>query len=456
GTLRFNTADANDGTETTARGGAVANVGDYGHTIVDISDVLASDNRVSADGEGTASVFGGGIFNRSGVLSTLSRLTVVRSTLRNNRLDASGDVASLPRGGGIFTEGGAVVVRDSTLSGNDASIVGDGGAIYSRRSLSVVNSTLSGNKARTGGGLYAQSGAASLSSATVANNSATFDGGGIVAVLGAAVTLRNTIVAKNILLLVGVTPSPDDLLGAFAMTSSYNWIGAGTGSTGIDNAASGNHVGTVGNPLEPFLGPLANNGGFTQTHLLYPISPLVDAGDPAFDPGGFSPALSMDQRLETRVIDGNRDAVMRIDIGAVEVRSSLFADLNGDGRVGLVDLMVIQRHYLLDGPLTYLDGYLNGDTVVDAADVSLLVDNLGAVLAPASPAAPAAVLSRSTDADPAAAPALRERPPRLRAAARREAGVRSMPRRLDSQGVDSVMQSQVSDVGALRASRSRR
>src|SRR4029077_10901934 len=70
------------------------------------------------------------------------------------------------------------------------------------------------------------------------------------------------------------------------------------------------------------LGPLAANGGPTQTMALLPGSPCVNAGDPAFaSPPDF------DQRgaPHTRVSGG------RIDIGSFELHAqSLLVDNTGD------------------------------------------------------------------------------------------------------------------------------
>lgn len=455
GGLQSNTVDANDGGEVNALGAAIANVGDYGHTAVDVSDLLASDNHASGDSDDTVSALGGAIYNRVNPLSTLSRLSILRTTVRGNRLDAAGGMAFASRGGGLYSDGIAVTVRDSTFSGNDAGDAGNGGGIYARRTLDVVNSTLSGNEARAGGGLYVHSGTATLFNATVADNSVTLGGGGVMADVGANVTLLNTLVAKNLLLVVNGSPSPNDVSGAFNVTSSYNWIGSGTGSTGIVDGASGNRVGVVGKPLEPFIGPLANNGGFTETHLLFPISPLIDAGQPQFDPNGFVPALTMDQRRESRVLDGNRDSVARVDIGAVEVRSTLFADLDGDGRVGLADLMVLHRHYLVGGTWTYAEGDLNGDTVVDRTDLAMLVDHWGSAFAPLSPAAPSSLSARASAKVDAAVGASREQPAVLRAAPRRAARPHRQAVRLDATAVDRALASPTENLSASRTLRRR-
>jgi hypothetical protein len=70
-------------------------------------------------------------------------------------------------------------------------------------------------------------------------------------------------------------------------------------------------VGTAGTPLDPRLGPLADNGGPTQTLALLPGSPAIAAGAPAGAP-------DTDQRGPgyARTIGGT------IDIGAFEVQTT--------------------------------------------------------------------------------------------------------------------------------------
>ena len=92
--------------------------------------------------------------------------------------------------------------------------------------------------------------------------------------------------------------------------SAYNLIGTG-GSGGLVNGINGNQVGVA----DPGLGPLADNGGPTQTIALLPGSPAIDAGSNALavDPTTGQP-LTTDQRGPgfLRIVNGT------VDIGAFE------------------------------------------------------------------------------------------------------------------------------------------
>ena len=87
---------------------------------------------------------------------------------------------------------------------------------------------------------------------------------------------------------------------------AYNLIGDATGGTGT--AGTGSDIVTS----MPGLGPLANNGGRTQTHALLGGSPAIDAVPVT------SCTLTTDQRGQSRPVDGDLDTTAACDIGAYE------------------------------------------------------------------------------------------------------------------------------------------
>lgn len=199
----------------------------------------------------SGSISGGGVYN-SGTL------TLTDGTISGNSAKA---------GAGIFNSG-TLSVSSSTISDNSASL--DGGGINNGGELTVTRSTFAGNSARNGGALWNAAGTLALSNSTIANNTASLVGGGIDN--KATLTLQNTIVASNT-----ATTSAPDIAGS--ASGGYNLIGDGTKMTGISNGdASHNHVGTSGSPIDPRLGPLADNGGSTETMALLPGSSAIGAG----------------------------------------------------------------------------------------------------------------------------------------------------------------------------------
>jgi hypothetical protein len=99
-----------------------------------------------------------------------------------------------------------------------------------------------------------------------------------------------------------------DVSGNF-ISDGHNLIGVVEGSTGF--GATGDQLGSSNNPLDPMLGPLANNGGPTMTHALL-------AGSPAIDHGDNTGAPATDQRGVARARDGDGNGSKIVDIGAFE------------------------------------------------------------------------------------------------------------------------------------------
>lgn len=235
-------------------------------------------------------------------------------------------------GAGILNDG-ALTIVNSTLSNNAAA--NDGGAISTTAtstSLTLINTTISGNSAGgSGGAVIVLGGTATSINSTITNNTADSDsnalgdGGGIRAHAG-TITLKNTIVAGNV---NEVSDVADDISGTVDTASSFNLIGTG-GAGGLTNGVNNNQVGVFAG-----LGPLANNGGTTQTHAPSLTSLAVEAGSNAnlpvdtFDLDGdanVSETLPVDQRGPgfPRVADSQDvNITQTVDIGAFELHPSL-------------------------------------------------------------------------------------------------------------------------------------
>jgi hypothetical protein len=245
--------------------------------------------------------FGGGIFN-------LGNLTIINSTFTGNHA-----VGGSGEGGAIDTENGTVAIINTTISGNTAETDGGGLLNCGGSTTTLTNVTITDNRAD-------------------ADNNTTGDGGGVSQISSNPLTLRNTIVAGNF---KGTGATASDVSvpvppgGTIDATNSKNnLIGVNTGLTGITNGSNGNQVGTAGTPINPLLGPLAANGGPTQTHLLRPGSPAINTGANAnlpldtLDLDGDSDTaetLPFDQRRFPRIVNTT------VDIGAVEVSYAITA-----------------------------------------------------------------------------------------------------------------------------------
>jgi hypothetical protein len=247
--------------------------------------------------------------NGGGILSQGGNVSVARSQFLNDVAGGGGGaIASIGgnlnvrestfsssfasgSGGGIYNAansaggGGTLNVQDSTFTNNQT--VGRGGALDLEpgSQASVADSTFYNNYAANGGGaigVYGQSANLNLTSSLLLTSSTIFgnqvgagaSGAGLYVQGTATALVRDTIVAGNQHFNGPVT----DVSGALDPASDHDLIGDGTSLTGIGNGLNGNLIGTAAGPIDPKLGPLASNGGPTQTFALLAGSPAIDAG----------------------------------------------------------------------------------------------------------------------------------------------------------------------------------
>jgi CSLREA domain-containing protein len=263
------------------------------------------------------STFAGTSANIGGAISNAGNLTVNNSTFFRN--------AAKFLGAGIYNNGGTVTVNNSTFFRNQAAA---GGGIYNENggTVTVSNSTLSENV--NGAGIFNFGGTVTVSNSTITGNSDVEAPGGInnsnndISGDEASVTLKNTIVANNTSMTVGSASVRD--CGGTAPITAITDEGYNLSSDNTCGFSAANHSqsGTADNPLDPKLGPLAENGGPTQTHALLTNSPAIDAGPPvAADVNGLScPPPAEDQRGVARPQDGDANGTVACDIGAFELQ----------------------------------------------------------------------------------------------------------------------------------------
>jgi hypothetical protein len=245
----------------------------------------------------------------------------------------SGNTAN-SKGGGIYLydTNGAFTVSRTTISGNTAANSGGGIYLYQVGGpMTIVDSTVSGNTATAGSGgglfLYSLYNGSSIQSSTIANNTSTVDGGGIY-LYSDELSLVDTIVADNTSQLASAPPN-----GVKALVG--NDLGGGTFDLRyslIENQGTATVNDNGGNIFnqDPQLGPLANNGGPTQTQRPALTSPAVDHGDPAF-----TPPPATDQRGFPRVANA------RIDIGSVELTPGVDFDIETVPTLGDVGKLLL-------------------------------------------------------------------------------------------------------------------
>jgi hypothetical protein len=244
------------------------------------------------------------------------------STISDNKLD-SDPGQNAADGAGIYNMGGPLFIDHSTIA-NNTNLFGDGGGMRNSGLLTLSESTFFGNTAKGDGGAIENDGGATVTDCTITNNTASqnsaFDndiGGGGISNFQGQTTLKNTIVAGNhspTHLDVGIL---DGTIFGF-ISEGYNLIGNGTGGDIVPT--TGDQIGTSGSPIDPMLGPLADNGGLTQTCALLPGSLAIDLGDPN--------APATDQR--------NYGRTNAPDIGAFELGATIPQTLGNISTRGFV------------------------------------------------------------------------------------------------------------------------
>jgi CSLREA domain-containing protein len=259
---------------------------------------------------------GGGILNVTG--STHRGFLDVKDTR------IVGNVAR--NGAGIYSFYAFATVTRCTISGNSAGNYG--GGIFNgaweytsvEGTLAIVGSTISGNQAFIGGGIAnGESGAITAQDCTIADNLALAGGGIYNYYYARSVDLAHCTIVRNTALGDEYADYPGGIYhhgGDGGVVNAANSIVALNTPTDVYsdfsspiNASHYNFIGDEHPEIDPRLGPLADNGGPTQTIALLDGSLCINRGDPAF-----TAPPDFDQRGAPFA----RKVGPRIDIGAFE------------------------------------------------------------------------------------------------------------------------------------------
>ena len=326
--------------ENEATGGGGGLVGSAHDTL--LTGCTLSGNHAGTDG--------GGVHARSGLL------LLEACALTEN--SAEGD------GGAVWADVSNGTLAHCVFTSN---IADKGGAIWDSENLTMLDCLVAGNRATStwgaGGGLYTRRdnewARTDVINCTFADNQAPNGYGGGFFSGSINETLTNCIFWGNADV-DGIDESAQIHRTTDLLTVDYCCVEGLTGQLG--------GTGNIGDdPL--FADPLPGDYHLTAA------SPCVDAGDPYADVAG-----RRDLDGEFRAWDGDDDGVARIDIGADELDSFLYGDLNCDGVISPFDIDAFvmalsnsEAYELLFPNCQLLLADTNGDGDVDLFDVDSFV-----------------------------------------------------------------------------------
>ena len=315
-------------------GGIYASHTEGGNTAIDLilTNVVFRNNTASGEGGGIATLFfpdlssasfrlsltdvifenntaartGGGMINNGG------ELELVNVNFSGNTAAGGGGLSNIPFKPSILTN--VTFSNNSASDGGGGMLIGSSGPILS----TLTNVTFSNNSTNMNGGGIANAGYSDLllTNVTFSDNTALANGGGISnggffdIESGGTVNLINTTFSNN-----AANSSGGAIYNESGNISIYNSILYGdTGGEIFDSSGTavvtysivqGGYTGVGNMDEDPLLGPLQDNGGFTQTMALEAGSPAINGGDNANCP-------TTDQRGITRPHGSH------CDIGAYE------------------------------------------------------------------------------------------------------------------------------------------
>ncbi|HEY1985564.1 MAG TPA: Ig-like domain repeat protein [Terracidiphilus sp.] len=349
GTLNCTSCLVSENSATSGNGGGIFNFGGSSLTL----------NGTTVSSNTSAIGYGGGLYN-SGAVSLTGGIFTQNAAISGGAIynDGNGVITQTnggPSNGTLFSlntasqDGGAIynyqnlTLNQDLFTGNSANAFSDaascGGAICNESNATISESTFAGNTTNGRGGAIDNYATLTLSNDTISTNTSALTGGGLSVGGTNSLTINNTIIAGNTNTSSAALNDCDNCSG---VTGSNNLIGV-----------------TVQ------LGPLALNGGPTQTMMPLPGSAAVNGG------GYLTVQDDYDQRGFNRF-----SATNGVDIGAVQTHytSVAFVTQPSNAVVGQTIVPPVAVQVVETDPVTAAVNYPLGVPVT----VSLLTSPGGA------------------------------------------------------------------------------
>ncbi|MGY6588631.1 MAG: choice-of-anchor Q domain-containing protein [Wenzhouxiangella sp.] len=281
-------------------------VGDGGAVYASESALFFEQSQVIGNSTSGSSARGGGIWLTDG------SLVFTHGAISDNTV--------LGAGGGVFAEDSTLSISDALVAGNSSGNMG-GGMRLDAVALDISNTTISGNQAGSqSAGLWVNANSTGqITNSTLSGNSSSGGAGTAIRVINSSIDLVHVTVALN----ENSSPNPIDVSVSTNSggTSQLRLINSlllvnrcsGTGAIliNIGSMASGSGCGSPPLPGTLFaLAPLADNGGFANTHALAAGSVAIAQGGDCVQDWG----VNQDQRGQARPGLAGRAC----DVGAYE------------------------------------------------------------------------------------------------------------------------------------------
>ena len=324
---------------------------------------------------GTA--MGGGILNAG-------TLTIKRSSKVAENIAKS--TQGLPAEGGGIYNAGTMQIEDSTIEANEATHVissgigtrARGGGVLNQGKMTVLASTVRANKATASGGEtineaegagveVISSSETKIARSTFTANSTLGSGGGLGGTGASVRILNSTFAANSAGAGANLSPASAELrstIVADPLGGGESCAPPGLESLGFNIVEScplleAKPTDQIG--VDPLLGPLADDGGPTETMALLP-------GSPAIDRGVASEAETADQRGLPRPIEiagvANAAGGDGTDVGAFELQAPRATIVKGPAEGATIDDRRPSFEFLADDPQARFACSLDGGAAV--------------------------------------------------------------------------------------------
>lgn len=314
-------------------GEPVALAGPVGYGVFSIDSSTISGNSLTGDDEGAVTLFA--------YIDRNAELVIENSTISNN--PAAGPVVE------VYSDSryASFTMRNSTMSGNSSSSSQSVMLVENISDVQLANNTFVDNNATLPSLVSGETAQVSLHNSLYQRFEGPYYGPYIYGQMNVSVSGNAMTSSNDKEMLVGGLPA-----GASPYSEGGDPVAADLSSNimanGVTIAANSTNDGEAPDMVDPQLGALSMQGGFTAVHMPLAGSPAIDGGDTNMRPAG------RDQR-------GLQTVINNFDIGSVEVTSNTAPTLTIDlpKQIGGVVGKVIPSFVLAD---LYEDA--EGDTVI--------------------------------------------------------------------------------------------